>query len=284
VGVVLRAAPRIRPAADAEVPLAVEALRRSGFSGDGIVRLLEYPRRSEHGIVVLADGRHRPDGVVCCASFGATGWIGALGVLPGARRRGLGTALTETACRWLHDRGAQTVLLYATDMGRPVYERLGFVAEGPATAWRGVAGEDAGSVGAPTLRPLTEADRPGLRAVDAAATGETRDVMLDAVVPLHGMGAAGPDGALSGWAMTSPWGTGAAVTATDPDAGLALLAGTLRGPLPSTLVLPDGNEAARRALRHWGFARLNSAERMRLGPALTWRPERQFGLFNLFWG
>ena len=282
MGAVLRAAPRIRPADDDEVPLAIEALRRAGFSGDGIVRLLEYPRQSPHGVVILADGRSSPDGVVCCASFGATGWIGALGVLPGARRHGLGTALTETACAWLRDHGAETVLLYATDLGRPVYERLGFVAEGTATAWRGVSGD--GLPPATVARPLTLADRDGVVAVDRAATGEEREVMLDAMRPLHGVGAEGTDGRLAGWAVRSPWGTGAAVTALDPDTGLALMAGAVDGPLPGTLVVPDGNEPARRALRRWGFARLNSAERMRLGPAVEWHPERQFGLFNLFWG
>ncbi|WP_205699307.1 GNAT family N-acetyltransferase [Conexibacter sp. SYSU D00693] len=280
----LRAAPRIRPAEDTEVPLAVEALRRAGFSGDGIVRLLEYPRRSAHGIVMLADGRTSPQGVVCCAVFARTGWIGALGVLPGARRRGLGQALTETATAWLREHGAETVLLYATEMGRPVYERLGFVAEGSATAWRGVAGDGLPS-GVPAARPLVEGDRAGIRAVDEAATGERRDVMLDAVRPLYGMGVDAADGSgLAGWALRSPWGTGAAIAARDPDAGLHLLAGATDGPLPGTLVVPDANEPARRALRSWGFARLNSAERMRLGPAVAWRPERQFGLFNLFWG
>lgn len=29
---------------------------------------------------------------------------------------------------------------------------------------------------------------------------------------------------------------------------------------------------------------LNDALRMRLGPAVAWAPEGQFGLFNLFWG
>jgi hypothetical protein len=37
-------------------------------------------------------------------------------------------------------------------------------------------------------------------------------------------------------------------------------------------------------VRRWGFQRANSGERMRLGPAVAWHPERQFGLFNLFWG
>jgi len=62
------------------------------------------------------------------------------------------------------------------------------------------------------------------------------------------------------------------------------MAAATRGPAPGTLVVPEGNEAAVAALRGWRFVRLNDALRMRLGPAVPWAPERQFGLFNLFWG
>ena len=48
--------------------------------------------------------------------------------------------------------------------------------------------------------------------------------------------------------------------------------------------MPDANPGAAAALRRWGFPRSNAGDRMRLGPPVAWRPERQFGLFNLFWG
>ena len=38
------------------------------------------------------------------------------------------------------------------------------------------------------------------------------------------------------------------------------------------------------ALSRWGFAPTAAGARMRLGPPVAWRPEMQFGLFNLFWG
>ena len=62
------------------------------------------------------------------------------------------------------------------------------------------------------------------------------------------------------------------------------MAASTSDPGPGTLIVPDQNQAATSALKHWGFQRYNSAERMRLGPAVGWRPERQFGQFNLFWG
>ena len=84
-----------------------------------MARLLEYPRHSPHGTILVADDAHGGiAGVACCAAFDGTGWIGALGVVPEGRRRGLGAALTEAAVRWLRGQGARTVLLYATEAGR----------------------------------------------------------------------------------------------------------------------------------------------------------------------
>jgi len=270
----------IRPAIDDEVPLVVDVLRRAGF-GTQVARLLEFPRRSTAGAILLAEG---PGGTVagaaCTASFGATGWIGALGVAPEARRRGLGAALTEAAVAWLRARDARTVLLYATEAGRPIYERLGFVAEERAVAWRGVAG-------APppvALAPLAEADRAALTALDAEVTGERRAAVLDAIRPLAGVGARDPDGTLVGWALASPWGAGTAIGALRPDVGVALTAAAACGPAAGTVIVPAANMAATAALEAWRFVRLNDALRMRLGPAVAWRPERQFGLFNLYWG
>jgi GNAT superfamily N-acetyltransferase len=261
------------------VTLAVDVLRRAGF-GSQVGRLVEYPRRSPDGTILVAEGAGGVSGVACCASFGATGWIGALGVAPESRRTGLGTRLTEAAVRWLRGRGARTVLLYATDAGRPVYERLGFVGEQRAIAWRGVAG-----AGPPVdFRRLAPSDRPALRELDALATGEQRDAVLDAVEPLSGVTAIGPEGTVLGWAIASPWGAGTAITARTPEVGVALMGAASSGPAAGTLIVPEANAAAADALRAWRFVRLNDALRMRLGAPVAWRPELQFGLFNLFWG
>jgi hypothetical protein len=232
--------------------------------------------------VLVALGRlRRIVGGACCASFGTTGWIGALGVVPRARGRGAGTALTEACVDWLRGRGAETVLLHATDVGRPVYERIGFVAEGRSRAWRG--GPTSPRPGE-NIRSLRAGDRDALRALDRRVTGETRDPVLDAIAPLSGL-AAERDGELHGYLLSSPWGAGPAVLAEDEACGLALLSsarGATQG--PAILTLPDDNAAGVRALESWGFRAVNHAERMRLGPELDWHPGQLFGMYNLFWG
>jgi ribosomal protein S18 acetylase RimI-like enzyme len=271
----------VRNARDDEAGAIADLLSRAAF-GPTVSRLVAFPRASPHGDVLVAENGADggPAGAVCCVSFGPTGWIGALGVAPESRRHGLGRALTEAAVARLRERGASTVLLFATDMGRPLYERLGFVAEGAATAWRGTAGATAGSV---TVRRLREDDRAAVAALDRIATGEDRSNLLDALHPLSGV-AVDRAGALAGWAAKAPYGAGIAICAADEEAGATLMAAAAGGAAPATLVVPDANAAANANLRRWGFRAANAGERMRLGPPVAWRPERQFGLFNLFWG
>jgi GNAT superfamily N-acetyltransferase len=256
-----------------------DLLARAGF-GPTVAALISFPRGSPHGDVLIAELGGREVGAVCCAAFGATGWVGALGVLPEARRHGVGETLAEAACGRLGERGARTVLLFATDMGRPLYERMGFEPEGAATAWRGTAGT---ARPARELRPVRESDRPALKAIDRRATGERRDPVLDALRPPTGM-LAERAGVPVGWAVSSPWGLGVAICADDPQAGVALMAAAAGGPGAATVVVPAANPAAADALERWAFQGVNAGERMRLGPPVAWRPERQFGLFNLFWG
>jgi GNAT superfamily N-acetyltransferase len=269
----------VRPARPGE-PVA-RTLDEAGF-GPHVARLLGYPRDSPHGeILVAATGRGRLVGGACTASFGATGWIGALGVLPRARRRGVGELLTRATVEWLEERGARTSLLYATDMGRRVYERCGFVAEAPARAWRGTP------PGRPTegsVRRLRPSDREGILALDRAATGEDRSPVLDMLPALLGLAIERGDGTLAAYALNTPWGAGPAVVADGEEAGLAMLRALVVEPQPVTITVPDDNPGVAFVLSRWGFQPVNTALRMRHGPSVGHDPTRMFGLFNLFFG
>lgn len=264
-------------AARVDEPVA-RTLDEAGF-GPHVARLLGYPRDSPDGHILVAAAGKKLVGGACCASFGTSGWIGALGVLPRARRRGTGDLLTRACINWLQSRGARSVFLYATDMGRPVYERVGFVAEARARAWRGVAH------GPPPegVRRLRPSDRARILELDALATGEDRHAVLDMLPALLGLGIE-REGVLEGFALQTPWGAGPAIVAADAEAGLALLRGLVVEPQPLTITVPDDNPAASDALSRWGFQPVNSALRMRYGAPVDHQPRRMFGLFNLFWG
>jgi ribosomal protein S18 acetylase RimI-like enzyme len=57
---------------------------------------------------------------------GKTGYIMNVVTHPAYRRRGLARRLVQITLAWLEEQGIQRAELHTTDMGRPLYEELGF--------------------------------------------------------------------------------------------------------------------------------------------------------------
>jgi len=106
------------------------AVVREGLSSARDPAALEFYRVSPGGQLIVACYGDRVVGVSYAASFGRTGWIGNVAVHPEARGRGIGTAVSQAALDALRRAGAVTMLLTATDLGRPIYEKLGFFYDG----------------------------------------------------------------------------------------------------------------------------------------------------------
>jgi GNAT superfamily N-acetyltransferase len=66
---------------------------------------------------------------------GSTGGVYDMGVLPSARGRGYGLALTLAALECARDSGCTSVTLNATGEGEPVYRRAGFESLGHGMTW-----------------------------------------------------------------------------------------------------------------------------------------------------
>ena len=83
-------------------------------------------------------------GTVTAVAYGdRLAWIGMMLVDAAHRRQGIGTALMEAALGPLQSLGVRQVKLDATEMGRPVYERLGFVEQRAVERWVRAIGEEA---------------------------------------------------------------------------------------------------------------------------------------------
>lgn len=67
-----------------------------------------------------------PVGVSSTVMAGGLAGLYAIATLPTARKHGVGSAMTFHAMAEGKRRGADQVILQATEMGRPVYEKLGF--------------------------------------------------------------------------------------------------------------------------------------------------------------
>ena len=282
--------PGIRPAGPGDLARLGPLYEQAGF-GARLAGVVGFARARLDGEVVVAEAGGELVGVAAGAVFrahggsggsGGTGWVGGVAVVPAHRRVGLGGALTEAIVEFLEGRGVATVLLHATALGRPVYERLGFV---PETAYVTLSGPTLAraSTGA-TVRAGRAADLEAVLALDRAVTGEDRRRLLTALWPTGGLVAA-VDGRVLGYHLASPWRPGGATIATDAGTGLALLDAVRVAPGDEVAIsVPAANAAAVGWLESAGFQERYRTIRMYRGPRVAWDPAALFAAHNLFWG
>lgn len=104
-------------------------------------------------------------------------WIGMVLVLPEFRGRGHGRALMEHALQYLQGRGVRAIRLDATEMGHPLYEKLGFRDECAIERWAASAVR-----ASPPREPICTAplrDVTGLDALDREAFGADRTAVVE---------------------------------------------------------------------------------------------------------
>jgi GNAT superfamily N-acetyltransferase len=149
------------------------------------------PERAKWALLLAACevfGIDAPDGrglagVVVLTRWGADyASVGMMLVAARYGRRGLGRALMEHLLRAAGDDA--TVTLFATDLGKPLYEKLGFEAVRRNVAFTGHFRPPADSDNskkrgvAGLVRAATEADLPAILALDRAAFGADRGRIL----------------------------------------------------------------------------------------------------------
>jgi GNAT superfamily N-acetyltransferase len=210
------------------------------------------PEEAKWSLLLAASevfGVDAPDGRGLAGAVVLTRWaadyaaVGMMLVAARYERRGLGRALLEHLLRAAGDDA--TVTLFATDMGRPLYEKLGFKPVRrnvsfigrfrPSPSDNSKKREAPGLAG--SVRGATEADLPDILALDRAAFGADRGRFLarlpafaDQIAVFEADGPAGPGAAGPG---AGPGIAGyAAAWRNDPDL-------TVIGPL----VAPDGEAA-----------------------------------------
>jgi GNAT superfamily N-acetyltransferase len=227
-------------------------------------------------------------GTAVATISGAVAWIGTIWVASTARRRGLGLALTEATIDAAEAAGCRTLLLVATESGRPLYERLGFsvqtsyvTMEAPGLAATGARADD--EQAGPAVRAFRSADLDAMAALDRVASGEDRRHLLAAfAAPDTTRVVTDGEGRPAGFVIRAPWGGGATVAARLEDALAILRARRLAaGPdrrVRTGIVLE--NDAGAGALAADGWTEAWRAPRLIRGETLDWRPEHIWGQFN----
>ena len=269
--------PTIRPMTASDVDAATETVLRGDWGDRRDFFAWAVWHAEAHPFVAVAGGT--VVGTAVGTVNGRAGWIGAVFVDGAWRRRGLGRGLTDAAVRALEATGCATLVLVATDAGRPMYERMGFrydtsyqTIEAP-----GIAG------GKPSLAPWKPADLDAMALLDAAATGEDRRHLLRAfATPDSTRLLRGPGDTLRGFVVRAPWGGGATIAPDAADAGVILEARrAAAGPERRVRAgVVTANRGALARLQRLGWQEAWQAPRLIRGEPLDWQPEAIWGQFN----
>lgn len=147
-------------------------------------------------------------GTVTTTSFsGDLAWIGMMIVSSQVRRQGIAKRLFGHAMRYLDDHAARhRVGLDATPMGRPLYDRFGFLPQYEITRWQGKIESAPGSAQDPTAREVSEGDVALVAASDQQIMRADRTRLLRGILTEPGAGGVlvgDPDEA-AGWALWRP--------------------------------------------------------------------------------
>ncbi len=273
------ALPRIRPMTPADVEPVVAAFIRADW-GDRRLNLDFVTRHPEtHPFVAEADGEIVGTGVL--SVNGSVGWIGTIFVEPAWRRRGVGMALTQATIDTAESAGCRTLLLVATEAGRPLYEKIGFEVQ----TWYRIL-EAPGLGDEPIerrIRQFEAADLAGMAQLSATATGEDRTHLLRAFAsPETANCLIRDDGVIGGFVVRAPWGGGSTIAPRLEDAEAILHARRVgRGPeqrIRAGLVVE--NAAGLDRLLATGWTDSWGAPRLIRGDPLQWQPEAIWGQFN----
>jgi GNAT superfamily N-acetyltransferase len=196
-------------------------------------------------------------------------WLGWILAHPEFRRKGVGTAITQQLLDKATALGAKGFLLTATEMGKPIYEKLGFKATSFYRFFKCpefyIPHYDHAKI-----RHATSGDLEKILQLDFSATGEKRKKLIES--QLHDCIVTGLTD-LNGFYMPN-LGAGFMV-ASDKKSGIEMLNYRLTND-KRTVVVPDENTEAITYLLKNGFTEGFKIPRMVLGIEPKWNPEMIF--------
>jgi GNAT superfamily N-acetyltransferase len=272
----------IRNMSAADIP-AADKIVMSGF-GQSESRLEEMRRYLE----IQPDGYFVAEqaglllGMVGAVTYSAFAYIGLMVVWPEFQGRGIGRLLMERLLGWLDQRGTPS-LLDATEMGYPLYQKMGFV----ETDLSSVYIQDQPVEHKPPATPvykLQPGDLDELVAFDTPLFGADRRKVLMVMMrdyPGGTLAARDEAGRISSYIMIrdsrlSPW------MAHDPASAERVLQAALDSRLLGNPValIPGVNQAGLEILERYGFRFKRSCRHMQRGMAAERQRMQTYGMIS----
>ena len=170
------------------IRLFLRSFRRESESSekwlDHFTRMLINAKIAHLLVAEMRGGTAARGEIVGCGAlicFVEAAWIALMGVEPGMQKRGIGDAVLSTLMEHAADLEYKTVKLDATNFGRGLYARHGFVDEYPAVIYEIPATCDSVGGDGPKTR-LDEELPEWCLALDRRAVGDDRSALLKAVL------------------------------------------------------------------------------------------------------
>jgi GNAT superfamily N-acetyltransferase len=203
-------------------------------------------------------------GIGSSLSHKDTAWLATIVVHPGYRNQGIGTLITSSLLSRLDRSVFTTVYLDATELGFPVYQKLGFIPEIKYQHFKGIANVSANS--SEFIIPFEAQYQQEVLDLDKNISGECREQVLleeirSAVLYRRNkkiLGAYFP-------ALYE-----GLIIAANQEAGLALMGHRLSS--RDNAALPETNLAGLEFLNQCGLIHFRTSNRMRLGLERPWQP------------
>lgn len=199
-----------------------------------------------------------------------TAWLACIIVHPDFRNRGLGAQMTRTLMESLDPSHFKTIYLDATEMGYPVYKKLGFQLECSYSHFRKIPADIALEI-SPEIQDIQPQFCSDILQLDKAISGEDRSHVLEE--SMAGGKVIYRDSELLGFYL--PQLSEGLVIAANVYAGVALT--KYRVQEKPNAAFPTANKAAMALLPSLGFELFRTSRRMFFGEKRLWKPE---GFFN----
>lgn len=196
-----------------------------------------------------------------------TAWLAHIIVNENFRKRGIGSFITQQLIDNIDSTRFKTIYLIATDMGEPVYKKLGFEVECEYIAFKDV---DIKAETSPYIQPFDDKYKQQLYTLDKAIFNEERHNTIephlkDCLLFVRNENVEGY--------FIPTLGDGL-IAATNNEAGIELQKIRLKG--NKICVFPAANTPLIQFLNDNNFQELKRVPKMRLGEKRDWHPEKLY--------
>jgi predicted GNAT family acetyltransferase len=202
---------------------------------------------------------------------GHVSWLGTIVVAPEYRRQGIGQEITKNLIDYCRSKGCTSHLLTASEMGEPLYRRLGFEIHATYVFYKRESIVPIRHIS--NVREIQQEDFLSIKVLDREVTGEDRFQFIERFLSTGWIYTADTSidvkSSITGFYL--PELGGGLIIARTADAGLALMKLRLnRG--KTTAAIPATNTIARELLTSEGFREFRTSPRMILGKPVHWQP------------